>query len=222
MKQERQLKITADGSPTFFLPELNEHFHSINGAMQESLHVFIDHGLKMLSGSNELKIFEMGWGTGLNAFLTYRYSRDKHAKVIYDAVEAFPLREDEYQLLDFGFEGDEERSVFLEMHKMSWLEEKAYGDYFLFRKYLSALEDLKLKKDYYDLIYYDAFAPDIQPELWDKTIFEKMSGILKRGGILVTYSAKGQVRRNMKESGFLIEKLPGPKGKREMTRAIKQ
>lgn len=218
---KREIVITSDGSPTFFVPELNEHFHSVNGAIQESAHVFLKYGFVEKLHQHTIRVFEMGWGTGLNSFLTFRLALQLNKSVYYQAVEAFPLNEEEYSLLDFGFKDDEERKVFRSMHEMNNGEIQIFSSLFTFEKQLKTLENFMPAEKAFDVVFFDAFAPDIQPELWSEEVFKKMFYLLNPGGILVTYSAKGQVRRNMKAAGFQVEKLPGPLGKREMTRALK-
>jgi tRNA U34 5-methylaminomethyl-2-thiouridine-forming methyltransferase MnmC len=218
----REIIITGDGSPTIFVPELKEHYHSVYGAVQESKHVFIEAGLNSIS-KNNIRIFEVGYGTGLNAFLTMQESLKKDLSIVYYAIELYPLEPeitDQLKFNDFLRLSSAETNLYNNMHKAAWDLEIQITPGFTLKKIkhdiLSSEIDFR-----YDLVYFDAFAPDVQPELWDKSIFQKIYNQLNKDGILVTYCVKGQVRRTLKETGFKVEKLPGPPGKREMIRAVK-
>ncbi len=218
----REIIITGDGSPTIFIPELKEHYHSVYGAVQESKHVFIEAGLNAIS-KNNLRIFEVGYGTGLNAFLTLQESLKKDLSIVYYAIELYPLEPeitDQLKFNDFLRLSPAETILYNDMHKAAWDQEIQITPGFTLKKIkhdiLSSEIDFR-----YDLVYFDAFAPDVQPELWDKPVFQKIYNQLNKDGILVTYCVKGQVRRTLKETGFKVEKLPGPPGKREMIRAVK-
>lgn len=218
----REIIITGDGSPTIFVPELKEHYHSVYGAVQESKHVFIEAGLNSIS-KNNIRIFEVGYGTGLNAFLTMQESLKKDLSIVYYAIELYPLEPeitDQLKFNDFLRLSSAETNLYNNIHKAAWDLEIQITPGFTLKKIkhdiLSSEIDFR-----YDLVYFDAFAPDVQPELWDKSIFQKIYNQLNKDGILVTYCVKGQVRRTLKETGFKVEKLPGPPGKREMIRAVK-
>ncbi len=218
----REIIITGDGSPTIFVPELKEHYHSVYGAVQESKHVFIEAGLNAIS-KNNLRIFEVGYGTGLNAFLTLQESLKKDLSIVYYAIELYPLEPeitDQLKFNDFLLLSPAETNLYNNMLKAAWDQEIQITPGFTLKKInhdiLSSEIDFR-----YDLVYFDAFAPDVQPELWDKPVFQKIYNQLNYDGILVTYCVKGQVRRTLKETGFKVEKLPGPPGKREMIRAVK-
>lgn len=213
----RKVERTSDGSSTFFIPEWNERYHSQHGAVQESMHVFLEMGLKEFQSHAELNVFEMGFGTGLNALLTY-LNKNSEQNIFYHSLEAYPLQEEEIKALanTYGEDGE----VLKDFLVQEFEKEKKYSNFTLL-KTKAFLQDFDLKKESVDLVYYDAFGPRVQPELWELDCFLKMYSGLKPKGCLVTYCAKGQVRRNMVEAGFQVEKLPGPPGKREMLRAWK-
>ncbi|HEY6160692.1 MAG TPA: tRNA (5-methylaminomethyl-2-thiouridine)(34)-methyltransferase MnmD [Bacteroidia bacterium] len=218
---ERKIIITADGSHSIFIPGLDEHYHSVHGAVQESRHVFIEAGLKFISErKREVSILEMGLGTGLNVFLTFLEA--KEIKINYTALEAFPISPGQAEALNYPrlLDAEAYRPVLQILHTMEPGKEVELRPGFIFRKEITKFGDFR-SREQFDLIYFDAFAPRVQPELWTEEIFGRMFGSLRPGGILVTYCAKGEVKRNMKAAGFTIERLPGPKGKREMTRALK-
>ncbi len=216
---------TEDGSHTLYVPDLNEHFHSTFGAIQESQHIFIDAGLvPLLHKKEEIHILEIGFGTGLNALLTYLLCNKENQKVHYTSIEAFPVEEEIYRKLNFGslINHKNASEVFLQLHSTPWNLESSLDEKFILKKSHTRLEDVILPESHFDLVYFDAFAPDIQPELWAEKEFKKLYKALKTQGVLVTYSCKGNVKRTLKAVGFTIEKLPGPKGKREFLRAYKQ
>lgn len=219
---ERQIITTADGSKTIFIPEWNEHYHSSHGALQEAQHVFIQHGLYTSSG-DYLTILEMGFGTGLNALLTYFASEKRQQYVHYIGIEAFPPSTEEINSMDYASfsSASETASVYTRMHEAEWEKPVSLSEHFVLEKQQCTLPEARVTEGSVDLVYYDAFGPRVQPELWTADIFRQVYAWLAPGGILVTYCAKGQVKRDLKSVGFLVESLPGPPGKREMTRAIK-
>ncbi|MBN2165832.1 MAG: tRNA (5-methylaminomethyl-2-thiouridine)(34)-methyltransferase MnmD [Marinilabiliaceae bacterium] len=217
MNSRVTIKKTDDGSTTLFVPELDEHYHSIYGAVNESLHVFVKAGLKQLK-KDVIRVFEVGYGTGLNAYLTYLHKEDK--KIEYYAVEKYPIDNDLISQIKFG-DAIEECGVFVGLHNAIWDEPVKINNAFKIVKFHADLRDLQLKDARFDLVYFDAFAPDKHPDLWTKQVFEKMFSWLLPGGYLVTYCAKGVVRRMMQEIGFVVERLPGPPPKKEMLRAQK-
>ncbi len=222
---KRELIVTEDGSHSIFVPELNEHYHSTHGAVQESMHVFIEAGLKpILTRKREINVLEIGLGTGLNAALSLLVSDEFKAKINYVGVEAYPLSLSEGSQLNFHeiTGGNKMRETIMKIHSNNRKYPFYLGENFILNYLEAKLEDVGFPNDSFDLVYFDAFAPDVQPELWSKEIFEKLYQSMKFEGYLLTYSAKGEVRRNMKEVGFEIEKLPGVGGKREMTRAFKK
>jgi tRNA U34 5-methylaminomethyl-2-thiouridine-forming methyltransferase MnmC len=225
---QRKLIFTGDGSHTISMPELNVTYHSVHGAIQESKHVFIEAGLKslMLTDAAQLNIFEVGFGTGLNALLTIIEAEKLQKEIHYETVEPFPLDSTETRSLNYCRQLDREdlQPVFEQLHSCEWEKKTNITANFRFKKSGSSLLNFETSETYpsgrqaFKLIYFDAFAPNAQPELWTKEIFEKMLAILEPGGALVTYCSKGDVRRAMQAAGFVVEKLPGPKGKREMIR----
>ena len=220
---KREIVETGDGSKTIRIVDLDENYHSSHGALQEALHVFIKNGLLEFKEKSQISIFEMGFGTGLNTFLSAIKSSELKLKIEYSGVEAFPISEDEIIDLEYAqLVGDENVELYKIIHSSSWEEMNEISAFFTLKKIKNHLQNLELEKESFDIIYYDAFGPRVQDEMWSVELFQKMYDSLKVGGFLVTYCAKGQVKRNMKEVGFTIEPLPGPPGKREMTRAWKK
>lgn len=218
-----EIKITGDGSPTIYLPHLDEHYHSTHGATQESMHVFIRHGLlhKIENGEKEFNILEIGFGTGLNLLLTFRENINRDCRIYYEALEPFPLPEEIIQKIHFSIPGiDNVALLYQQVHHLSFDEIHNLSINTQLKKTKITLEDFtpRLK---YNLIYFDAFGPRVQPDIWSLLNFKKLFDNLMPGGVLVTYCAKGEVRRIMQAAGFHIEKLAGPPGKREMLRATK-
>lgn len=219
---KRELVLTADGSKTLYIPEWNEHYHSSHGALQEAQHVFIKNGL-YANTDDYITILEMGFGTGLNALLTYFAAEKRHQFIHYIGVEAYPVGEHEWQNMDYAPHANapEAQELFEQFHTLSWNTSKSLSEHFVLDKRHVKLAQLVQPDQTIDLIFYDAFGPRVQPELWTADIFQLLYNWLVPGGILVTYCAKGQVKRDLKSVGFLVESLPGPPGKREMTRAKK-
>lgn len=216
---QRIVQTTADGSPTIAVPAMQVTYHSKHGAVQESRYVFIEAGLFPLLNRYELlRIFEMGFGTGLNALLTLEQALKQERPIYYHAVEKFPLFYNEIKELDYSFVLSQE--YFTRLHQCNWNEPIAIHPYFTLYKENNSLEQYQSHTAFH-LIYYDAFAPAAQPELWTLQIFEQLYKMLVVGGVLVTYCSKGDVRRNLLKAGFKVEKLPGPPGKREILRAAK-
>jgi tRNA U34 5-methylaminomethyl-2-thiouridine-forming methyltransferase MnmC len=218
------IEITADGSHTLFVPELNEHYHSTNGALQESELVFIQNGLNHLHQCiKDINLLEIGFGTGLNALLTVLESKKQRRKINYVAIEPEPLDNEILAGLNYPVQigGTEAAGYFKKIHESNWDYPSFLSDYFIISKIHAKLEDVALREQQFHLIYFDAFGPDIQPELWTEAIFEKLYNCLKKDGVLVTYSCKGTVKRALKSVGFTLEKLLGPAGKREVLRATK-
>ena len=219
-----EIRQTKDGSNTLYVPELNEHYHSVHGALQESQHVFIKHGLEhVLSSKKDIKILEVGFGTGLNAILTYPFALAQKAFIQYDTLEKFPLSQEVVKQLQFekAILNPELHDAFLKMHAAPWNEPVDLIPYFALQKMHETLEEFVAPQSYYDLVYFDAFAPEKQPELWTEAMFEKLYNAVRPGGVLVTYCAKGSFKRSLKAAGFAVEALPGPPGKREMTRGVR-
>lgn len=220
---KREIVKTGDGSHSLFIEALDEHYHSIHGAIQESKHVFIEAGLKYFPANTNLTILEIGFGTGLNALTTLLANRNLQNKINYIGVEAYPITLEEAAGLNYieELEAADHQVEFDKMHSSAWESNTVINSNFMLKKMQVKFEDLQLEPESIDLIYFDAFAPSAQPELWEANIFENLYRALKNGGILVTYCAKGSVKRTLKSVGFTLEALPGPKGKREMTRAVK-
>lgn len=216
---------TADGSHTLFAPHFNEHYHSIHGAIQESQHVFIEAGYQSLPNNiaAPVNILEMGFGTGLNAFLTYMATQYQLQSICYTAIEAYPLLVATALLLNYPeqLQATEHRDAFADLHRAIWNKAIQITPNFVLYKQHADLLTLPLPNAHFHLIYYDAFAPTSQPELWTTEVFAKLYDAMQPNGILVTYCAKGSVKRALKAVGFSLESLPGPHGKREITRAHK-
>ena len=211
---------TADGSSSLFVADLNEHYHSIHGAVRESMHVFIGYGLMSLpAGMHTVRIFEMGFGTGLNALLTYYQTLGGGKEIQYTGIDAFPIGQDYLSQLNYpGYLGyPDAGKVYHRMTGTPWGEPVDVSHHFTLLKIQAGIEAYDLR-DFYDLVYYDAFSPEVQPECWEPEIFFRIHQHMNPGGILVTYSSKGSVKRALKQVGFIVEKLPGPPGKREILR----
>lgn len=222
---DRQLILTGDGSHSFSVPELNVGYRSIHGAIQESRHIFIEagfYGFGFFPQPGPYKIFELGFGTGLNALLTLMEAEKIHAQIRYETIEPFPLNEQEVKALNYChlLNRAELQNIFEQMHSCEWEGEVAITENFFLTKKKTPFFDFTTRQ-HFKLIYFDAFAPDAQPELWTKEVFDKVYSLLDPGGILVTYSSKGDVRRAIIAAGFEVEKLPGPPHKREIIRAKK-
>jgi len=220
---ERILQLTSDGSHTIAVPSMHVTYHSIHGAIQESMHVFINAGLQpLLQQFETLHIFEMGFGTGLNALLGLQQAIQHSQKIFYYAVELFPLISEEYSSLNYSLhlQDDSLQSCFNLMHECEWEKDVLIHPLFTLHKTNQSLLDLTTHHSF-NLIFFDAFAPAAQPELWTQQVFEKMIQLLANKGVLVTYCSKGDVRRAMIAAGFEVKKLQGPPRKREMLRAIK-
>jgi len=224
-----EVRTTADGSPTLYVPALDEHYHSHHGAAQESRHVFIAAGLSPLlaaglgqPGRPPLRLLEVGLGTGLNALLTLGTAQAAAALVAYDGYETVPLPPDTVAALAPQWAATVALGqAFDQLHAAPWGQETMLTPDFQLTKILAEVQAAQLPASYYDLVYFDAFAPEKQPELWTEDVFAKLYAAAAPGAVLVSYCAQGQFRRNLRAAGWLTEKLPGPPGKREMTRARK-
>ena len=220
---KRTLLRTGDGSYTLHIPEWDEQYHSKHGAIAEALHVFIKEGLYYWSSKNaatEISIMEIGFGTGLNAFLTFLETERNVFQIDYTGVEAYPLRLDEIEKLNYASLLNASEEKFLKLHEISWEEKTAISDNFQLKKKEQFFSDINAENRYH-LIYFDAFGIRVQPELWTEEIFQIMYNSLKPNGILVTYAANGNARRAMQAVGFSVERLSGPPGKKEMLRGEK-
>jgi len=238
---------TEDGSPTLFSEELHQGYHSVFGAVTEAHHIFIEAGFRFavnhlhnplnnnqpapvssLPGSNseklfELKVLEAGFGTGLNALLTFREASLSEIRVQYDAIEAFPLPQKVWQQLAYPAESEavSRNNTFRTIHEAPWDRDSAISDFFFLHKIHKKLEVFEPGTAQYHLVYFDAFSPEVQPELWHPDIFSKLARSMKDGAVLVTYSAKGTVKQALRQAGLRVERLAGPPGKRHMIRAHK-
>jgi tRNA U34 5-methylaminomethyl-2-thiouridine-forming methyltransferase MnmC len=221
---ERKIITTKDGSKTIHIPEWNESYHSQHGALQEAMHVFIQSGLYHIQHQfNPIHILEIGFGTGLNALLSLQQASNLEIQILYDGLEAFPITNDEWKAMNYtsidslkNLENESEA-----LFKAKWNTWSKLNDSFSIYKRNEKLEKFKPENNRYHLIYFDAFGPRVQPEMWSLGILQKLFDALSKGGVLVTYCCKGQVRRDLITAGFEVEKIPGPPGKREMLRAKK-
>ena len=214
---------TADGSFTIHLPDWDEQYHSKHGAIKESKHVFIKTGLHHFCEFHDVKelaILEIGFGTGLNALLTCQEAEILKRSILYDGVEAYPISLQQVQGLNYPEMLGITATSFLKLHSVCWEAPQKISPSFTLHKKQKLFKDITAIGAYH-LIYFDAFGARVQPELWTQEVFKTMYTALKQNGVLVTYAAKGSVRRAMQAVGFLVERLPGPPGKREMLRATK-
>jgi len=230
-----QIQFTADGSHTLYIPEIEEHYHSVNGAIQESLHVYIEAGLNHYSRLNSfethrhighidihsINVLEFGFGTGLNAFLTIVEAEKRNLKINYTTIEKYPLPAAITNQLNYtkGFP-EKFQSYFDKIHSCEWENFVKISDNFQIKKVQANFSDFQFE-DNHDVIFYDAFAPDKQQEVWSQKIFDKIFQHTNPEGILTTYCAKGNIRRMIQSAGFFVERISGPPGKREMLRARK-
>ena len=200
---------------------MDEHYHSIHGAIQESMHVFITNGIQSLFKS-PIKVLEVGFGTGLNALLTAIWSNKENIEVHYIGIESTPLEMKLNESLNYSqkLDGHESTTYFDKIISSNWHVKTNIHDNFTLNKIASRIQDYRTD-DKFDIIYFDAFGPEVQEELWELRVLKNIYELLNNNGIFVTYCAKGQLKRDLKELGFKVESLPGPPGKREMTRAVK-
>ncbi|PSL03006.1 tRNA (5-methylaminomethyl-2-thiouridine)(34)-methyltransferase MnmD [Cecembia rubra] len=224
MAREVKIITTEDGSHSLFVPELNETYHSFHGAYRESVHVFMLYGLEAWYVRNPdkfpIRIFEVGFGTGLNAWLSLVWAEQYKVPVLYHSIEPFPLEKEVYSQLNYT---EVDTSIyhyapyFKILHEAHWNEGGIMSEYFNMKKDKTTLEEAVLY--HADVVFFDAFAPSKQPELWTKDMLAKVVETMNPGAVFVTYCAQGQLKRNLKELGLEVETLPGPPGKKEMTRA---
>lgn len=212
---ERTIELTEDGSHTLYIPEMDEHFHSVHGAVQESMHVFIKNGLKKCN-KQEINILEIGFGTGLNVFLTYLHQQGK--MINYFSIEKYPLLAHEYEQLNYAQNYPPNiKSIFMKMHEGEWETELTLHHSLILKKLNRDLLNMDFADlPMFDLIYFDAFAPSKQPAMWSEAIFQKIAAKCNSGAIITTYCAKGDVRRTLQQNGFVMQRLPGPPGKNQM------
>ena len=223
---QKELLITNDGSHTVSIPSMGVTYHSHHGAIQESLHVYINAGLDQYLQKNKAKkqvsIFEMGFGTGLNALLTLIRSEEFQQPVFYETIELFPIEGEMVESLNYcnTLNRQDLEPAFLALHTSDWEKEREISPNFIFKKIRKSMKNFDQGKNY-DLVYFDAFSPVEQPDLWTTDIFSQLYAMMKEGGVLVTYFSKSEVRKNLVAAGFDVKKIPGPRGKREMVFATK-
>ena len=213
----RKIIETKDGSHSVFVEEMGETYHSVHGAMAEAKHVYIKNGIAHCSTLHEISVLELGFGTGLNALLTAEFANEKKIQTNYTALEAYPLQENEWSVLNYA---QKNQDIFEKLHRCEWEKYTSISGYFRLQKKLMFFEDMNFDCQF-DIIYFDVFGYNYQPHLWDKAILQKCFQALKPNGIWVSYACKGVVTRNLKAIGFDVQKLAGPPGKREMTQAVK-
>lgn len=222
---ERKITKTGDGSSTIYIPELDEHYHSVRGAIQEADHVYLEMGLRHFLKENQvtnISVLEIGFGTGLNALMTFLEAEKAKIQIDYTTLEAYPVSSEEVSQLNYAaFFPEYAERIFSKLHSVPWEVRTPLSDLFQIKKEKKYFSEVVSEEEFH-LIYFDAFAPKVQPELWTPEIFKKMYNSLMNNGILVTYSASGKVRRAMTEVGFRVERLPGPPGKWEMLRGKKE
>lgn len=222
----RRIETTKDGSKTLYITELNENYHSHHGALQEAQHVFVDNGLKQPNFS-DIHILELGFGTGLNVLVTIdEFLKNKHYQSVhYITVEKYPVTENELSELNYGslFSNPRIAELYTKIHETPWEAKSEILPGFFLTKIQSDFFDLKnMELPLVNLVYFDCFGARVQPDLWEKPLFEIVADKMESGGLLTTYSSKGSVRRILQELGFDVEKKPGPPGKREMINARKK
>lgn len=212
-----KIEITADGSHSLRHELLGELYHSDRGAVGEALHVYINAGFchAVENGINKIRVFEVGFGSGLNTWLTLKSAMELNVQVEYHAVELYPVELSTASMMNFTTD-----PRFMELHRAQWNVPVAITDNFTLIKYLTNFESFQFFTKF-DVVYYDAFTPDVQPELWSEELFTRLYGSMNNGGILTTYTAKGAVKQALRSAGFVLERLPGALGKRHMLRAIK-
>lgn len=221
-----QLIQTGDGSSSLLNVALNETYHSTHGAIQESNHVFIKNGLQFFIEKNNpfsVSVFEVGFGTGLNALLALIFARQNNIQINYTSIEAFPIDSEIASQLNYPSlpSADHAKNYFDQLHQAEWNKKIKITDNFSLQKFKTTIQEFDFKANQFDVIFFDAFAPAKQPEMWELPILEKVIKALKSSGVFVTYCAQGQLKRNLKSLNLIVESLPGPPGKREMVRAMK-
>ena len=221
---QRQPELTADGSLTFYIPEIDEHYHSTNGAVVEANHVYLKEALLHYieqTGAREVRILEVGFGTGLNAFLTLLKAEELTVRIHFTTLELYPLTPQQIGQLNYpGQIAPGKSTLYQELHLAPWNEPTMITPFFTLEKRESDLVNDPLE-GMFDVVYFDAFAPDKQPEMWSDAIYRKVAAAVAEQGVLTTYCAKGVVRRGFRDAGFRMERIPGPPGKREMIRGTR-
>lgn len=217
---------TEDGSNSLYRPDIMESYHSFHGALQESVHVYIKSGLGYYASNyiGEIQVFELGFGTGLNALLAWQWALEHKREVVYTTIEPYPLSEEIWSQLNYAHSFSnpiESQKVFEQLHVCDWEKTNQIHPNFRFTKSLSKLEDFILPSNRFHVVFFDAFAPRKQPELWDETALKKVFDSMQPKGILTTYCAQGQFQRTLQSAGFEAERIAGPRGKKHMVRGIK-
>ena len=221
---KKEIILTSDHSHSIAIPAMNVTYHSTHGAIQESMHVFIEAGLNHIAvGKDQISILEMGFGTGLNALLSIAEAEKKQQKIYYETIEADPLEANIYTLLNYceQLKRPDLQPLFELLHRCAWNTVIEITPYFSFRKNIASLVDFSTEQQF-NIIYFDAFAPEVQPELWTTDVFKKLYEWMEAGSVLTTYCSKSIVRKAMAEAGLTVTKIPGPPHKREIVRALKQ
>jgi len=222
---QKKIIISEDGSHTIELIGKNEQYHSTHGAIQESKHVYIQHGLARISqNKQQINILEVGMGTGLNVLLSYQYALKNQLHINYTAIEAYPLENKIWSQLNYAKlieDKNDLSAIYHKIHISEWNKELLLNDQFHMKKINRPIQETQLKDNYFDLVYFDAFNPDLEPQLWSAEVFSNLYHSMKMDSLLSTYSTKGIIKRALKSCGFSIEKKPGPPGKREILNAIK-
>ena len=221
----RQLLITKDGSHTLYAPELQDHYHSTFGAVQESTHIYIERAFRACRlDKDKVNVLEIGLGTGLNAFLTWQESLKQEIYLEYHALEPYPLNisiAEQLNYIDF-VQAEGAKAAFYKMHKAEWGTSIDVSKYMTLVKRDLKVQDARLELEYFDVVYFDAFGPEAQPELWTEKVFRKIFDSMVPGAVMCTFSSKGDVKRAIKSAGFNLELIDGPPGKRTITRAWKK
>lgn len=220
MTSNHQLTLTSDGSHTLYVPEIDEHYHSVNGAVQESRHIFIDAGLHECK-KNEINVFEVGFGTGLNAFLVMLEAERLQKKIYFTTVELYPVDLQNIKKLNYPDQISVGKTEdFRKLHSAEWNKKIEISPYFYLKKICGDFTKLTLESNF-DVVFFDAFSPEKQAEMWTENIFATIYEKCNENAVLTTYCAKGAVRRAMQKAGFTVERIPGPPGKREILRSRK-
>lgn len=213
-----KLRITDDGSATLYSPEFDQYYHSVRGAMAETQRVYIELGLwAKMEEKSEINILEVGFGTGLNALMTAMEAQKNGLRVHFISLEPFPISKEDSQLLNYGTEMN--TNLLAQIHEANWEETVEINSNFFLQKIKITLQEF-VTDTLFDVIYFDAFAPNSQPELWTEEIFIKIASMTQKGGFLTTYCSRTLVRKALQSAGFKVEKHVGMWGKREVVRAI--
>lgn len=221
---QRQLITTNDGSSSLFIPEMNETYHSTKGAQTESLYIYIQHGLDFfLTLDRQIEVLEIGMGTGLNVLLAYEWSLQQNKSIHLNTLEPYPIPQEQIEALNYTKgKSESTQEIFKQIHNSSFAESHALSPGFTLTKWQEKLEDFTAPKNKYDVVFYDAFAPSKQAEIWNVSLLQKVYDSMQAGAVLTTYCAQGQFKRDLRSIGFEVQNPPGPMGKKEMTLAWKK